>query len=76
MRKFLVIAIPIVALGLFICIMLSGSFLKKPFGQEEDIEQSIERIKVNINNEKWEYSSVRYKTGTYEQRGNPGGNIL
>lgn len=54
MRKFLVIAIPIVALGLFICIMLSGSFLKKPFGQEEDIEQSIERIKVNINNEKWD----------------------
>ena len=54
MRKFIVFSIPIVTLLLFICIMLSGSFLKKPFGKNDNVAQSIEKIREDISNEAWD----------------------
>lgn len=54
MRKFLVISIPIVSLALFILVMLSGDFLKKPFGKDDNIPESIQILVNNINEGKWE----------------------
>ncbi len=58
MRKFIVIAIPIAVLALFICIMISGSFLKKPFGKNDDVVQIIEKIMEDVNNEAWDEAAA------------------
>jgi hypothetical protein len=57
MRKFLVISIPIVTLLLFVAIMLSGEILKKPFGKDDNIQQSIESLMQDIQSENWEEAS-------------------
>ena len=54
MRKFIVAAIPIAALALFICIMISGDFLKKPLGRNDDVAGTIEKIIEDVNNEAWD----------------------
>lgn len=53
MRKILTIAIPIVTLALFICVMLSTGILKKPFGEDDDIPQTIEKVIQDINQDNW-----------------------
>lgn len=58
MRKFFVVAIPIATLTIFILIMLSGSFLKKPIGKGDDIPKSIEMVKEDVNEEKWEAAKI------------------
>ena len=57
MRRFLVITIPIVTLIIFVVIMLSGNVLKKPFGRDDDIPQSIEILMNNVQSENWEAAS-------------------
>jgi len=54
MRKFLVIAIPIVTLVIFVMIMLSGNYLKQPFGTDDNIPQTIEGLVKSIEAENWE----------------------
>lgn len=54
MRKFLVIAIPIVTLILFVLVMISGDFLKQSLGVNDNIPQAIERVTQDVNNENWE----------------------
>lgn len=54
MRKFITYAIPIVLMAVFICIMLSGSFLKKPLGEDDDLPQLIDRIQEYVTNDSWE----------------------
>lgn len=54
MRKFLVVSIPIITLVLFICIMLSGGFLKKPLGENDDFEQVLTKTIEDVNNEAWD----------------------
>ena len=58
MRKFIVIAIPIATLVLFVCIMMSGSFLKRPFGKNDDVERTIEKMIEDVNNEAWDEAVV------------------
>ena len=53
MRKFLTKAIPLVTLALFICIMLSGGILKKPFGKKDDVPQAIANIIQDIDHDNW-----------------------
>lgn len=53
-RKFLVIAIPIITLIIFVLIMLSGDFLKRPLGKDDNIPATIEQVISNINKEDWE----------------------
>lgn len=54
MRKFLVISIPIVILAIFVLVMLSGDFLKKPLGKDDNIPESIQLIINDIELQKWE----------------------
>jgi hypothetical protein len=59
MRKFIVAAFPIATLVLFVCIMISGSFLKKPFGKNDDVAQTIEKIMEDVNNESWDEAVIK-----------------
>ncbi|HVJ50670.1 DUF4363 family protein [Desulfitobacterium sp.] len=54
MRTFLVRAIPIVTLIFFILVMLSGDVLKKSFGNDDNITQSIAILMQDVDNENWE----------------------
>ena len=54
MRKFLVIAIPIVTLVFFVLVMLSGDILKQPLGRDDNIPQSIETVIQDVNHNDWE----------------------
>lgn len=54
MRKFMVAAIPIATLILFIGIMLSGDFLKRPLTQKDNIPQMIQSISDNVLMEQWD----------------------
>jgi uncharacterized protein YoxC len=54
MRKFFVIAIPIVSLAFFIIIMLSGDYLKKPLGVNDNIPELIQVLTKDVNDERWD----------------------
>lgn len=54
MRKFMIIAIPIATLVLFILIMLSGDILKQPLVGGDNVPQSIETVVYAISHENWE----------------------
>ena len=53
MRKFMVVALPIVTLVLFIMVMLSGDILKQPLVGDDNVPQSIETVVQDINHENW-----------------------
>lgn len=57
MRRFFVMTIPMITLVLFILVMQSGNFLKKPLGDEIGIPQTIETMIEDIKNENWDSAS-------------------
>lgn len=54
MRRFLTISIPIVTILLFIFIMQSVRFLKKPIGKDDDFNQIIIDLREEVDNENWD----------------------
>ena len=58
MRKFLITAIPIFILIIFICIMHSGHILKKPIGKNDDIIQSINDMIEMVNDDSWDEADI------------------
>lgn len=54
MRKFMVMAIPIVTLIIFVLIMLSADVLKRPIGEDDNMPQAIQEIIQAVNKEEWE----------------------
>ncbi|MGI6084840.1 MAG: DUF4363 family protein [Acetivibrionales bacterium] len=54
MRKFLVYAIPISTIILFLAVMLSGNYLKQPLGKNDDIPGLIDSLITAIQNERWD----------------------
>jgi hypothetical protein len=48
-----VISIPIVTLVLFVLIMLSGGYLKKPMGGNDNIPELVQILIDNVNDENW-----------------------
>jgi hypothetical protein len=64
LKKFLVIAIPIVTLAIFLMVMFSGNYLKQPLGTDDNIPQAIEGIIKDIMNDKWD--KVQEKTEKLE----------
>lgn len=58
MRKFMVIALPVVALILFIAIMLSGNILKNSLSGEDAIPQAIATLMQDIEGEKWDLAAT------------------
>lgn len=55
--KFSLKLIPITMVGLFVIMMTSGSFLKKPLNDEDDVMLHIQQLKENVQNEQWEVAS-------------------
>lgn len=54
MKKFLAKGIPIITLVIFILVMLSGNYFKRPIGKNDDVVGFIEVIIKDVNNENWE----------------------
>lgn len=54
MRKFVYYSIPIITLVLFVLVMLSGTYLKKPRSTEDNFPQHLEAVKTHISNEQWD----------------------
>lgn len=69
MRRFLVIAIPIVTLIFFVLVMISGDFLKQSPGERGNIPQVIEMIIQDVTNENWEAAgkNTDYLSRTWER---------
>lgn len=61
MRKFMVIALPLFAIVLFILVMLSGDFFKKPLGNDDDIPKTIEELLQIVQSEKWDEAGIKAK---------------
>lgn len=59
MRKFLVVAIPLATIILFLAVMLSGNYLKQPLGENDDIPGLIDALIKDIQDEKWEIVSQK-----------------
>jgi hypothetical protein len=54
MKKFISYSIPIIALAVFVLIMLSGSYLKKPRNSSEDVIAFTQISIVHAKAEKWD----------------------
>lgn len=61
MRKFLIHAIPISALVLFIIIMQSGNILKKPIGNNDDVPQAIYDLIEAVSRDYWDEADTKLK---------------
>ncbi len=59
MKKFLNAALPVFILIIFVVVMQSGSFLKRPIGDEEDISRSIFALMEEVQNENWDGAQKR-----------------
>lgn len=59
MRKFLVRAIPVVSIALFILIMISDNYLKYSFTEDDDVVKYIELLMNDVNIESWDEANVR-----------------
>ncbi|OAA92875.1 DUF4363 family protein [Clostridium coskatii] len=54
MRNFLVKTIPIVTLTLFVLVMISDNFLKKPLTKNDNIPKCIQLVMEDVKNSKWD----------------------
>ncbi|WP_243105899.1 DUF4363 family protein [Clostridium tetani] len=54
MKKNLAKGIPIITLVIFILVMLSGNYLKRPIGKDDDVVGFIEIVIEDVNDENWE----------------------
>lgn len=61
MRRILIIAIPVITLVLFVLIMHSGNFLKRPMGKDDDIPGTIDGIIEAVRNDSWDEADSRLK---------------
>ena len=60
MRRFMIIAIPLVTLILFVMVMLSGDILKQPLMGDDNVPQSIETVVQDIKAGKLGSREARY----------------
>ncbi|WP_243108680.1 DUF4363 family protein [Clostridium rectalis] len=57
MKKFCLKFTPIIILALFIVVMLSGNYLKKPITTDDDVIGLIRVVMDNVNKEEWSLAS-------------------
>ena len=73
MKKLKFYGIPVVVILLFVCIMTTGSILKKPFSQKDDVQYYLKELKKAISSEKWSQANydlekLKYAWETVEKR--------
>ncbi|HEX6593154.1 MAG TPA: DUF4363 family protein [Bacillota bacterium] len=54
---------PVILIGLFIAIMTTGSFLKKPLREDDDVIYYLNHVQEDIEDEDWK-SAAEYLTKT------------
>jgi hypothetical protein len=54
MKKIIAYGIPVIMLTVFISIMISGQYLKRPITQEEDVEKYIDLVTKDVIDENWD----------------------
>jgi len=59
MRKFLVRAIPVASIILFILIMVSDNYLKHSYSENDNVVKSIELIMNDVNMENWDEANIK-----------------
>lgn len=64
MRKFLIYAIPVTLLAVFILIMQSGKILKKPISGNDNIPESINDMIEAVSNDSWEDADKKLESLT------------
>ncbi|WP_145321838.1 DUF4363 family protein [Paenibacillus xylanexedens] len=52
-RFWLLYVLPIFLILVFVAIMASGSFLKKPFGTEDRLLESVQTLEKNVEDKQW-----------------------
>lgn len=62
MRRFFVIFIPVVTIALFILIMLSENYLKKPLTSLDDVPLSIENVRREVEAGNWTEAEKNVET--------------
>lgn len=58
MKKFIHYLIPIVTLAIFVAIMLSGNYLKKPRNVSEDVLGFVKTAIADVNSENWSKAAI------------------
>jgi len=53
MKKLIAVSIPVALIAFFILIMISAPFLKKSFGENDNVPAIIAEIKNDVNNGNW-----------------------
>jgi hypothetical protein len=54
MKKLIAYGIPFIVLTVFVLVMISGQYLKKPRTQEEDVEKYVELVTKYVMEENWD----------------------
>jgi hypothetical protein len=54
MKKIIAYGIPVIMLTVFVLIMISGQFLKKPRTEEEDVLKYIDLVTKDVMEENWD----------------------
>ncbi|MBP1933143.1 DUF4363 family protein [Ammoniphilus resinae] len=55
-RKWLVYALPIFILVVSVAVMTGGYFLKKPFGEDDRLVESIQQLEKDVREKKWDHA--------------------
>ncbi|TCP29315.1 uncharacterized protein DUF4363 [Scopulibacillus darangshiensis] len=58
LRRIIVIGIPVLLMVIFIFIMMSGIFLKKPMGKDDHVVKNINILYNDIQQRKWKAAST------------------
>lgn len=61
MKKIKFYIIPLLTLMLFVAIMTTGGLLKRPFGKNDNVMESMETLKADVTNGKWEQADSDLK---------------
>ncbi|MBC8059745.1 MAG: DUF4363 family protein [Clostridiaceae bacterium] len=54
MKEFKKYIIPVLLTAIFIAIMTTGGLIKRPFNQNDNVKGYIEKVKKDVEEEKWE----------------------
>jgi hypothetical protein len=54
MIRFFYYAVPVVLIAFFIAVMQSGDYLKRPMGDDDDVQRCIEKVAADVRADDWE----------------------
>ncbi len=61
LKRIFCYGLPIIVIILFICIMLSGSFLKRPFSNRDNFIRHLDALNQSIEHKDWKSAKSNFK---------------